>query len=233
MLRPLWQRYFAVIAYLLVVALILQGSGLLLAALKILPATESAQGQPFKLLVYSVALQIFCFLLPAPFLLRYVQSGHYTFSQVRLREILMCIGLIFLSLVFFTALYQRLGIEPKQLALIDGADIKKHEKEFLFLVSAAVPLYEEWVFRGLIFGILLAGAPDKKRVLAAVIFCALLFSGIHYEGRHSLSALPPIFVMALIFQYMTWRTGSIWPAVFGHAFQNLLSSAAFLSRAGN
>lgn len=230
-LRPLWQRYFAIIAYLLSVALLAQILAFALSSLKVFPSEAAPPaGQPFKLLLYSVVLQIASFLLPVPLLLKFTHAWQYRLSVATLRDVVMCVASIFLSMVAFSVVYHQLGIETKQLAIIDGKDIVRHSIAFVFLTAFAVPLYEEWIFRGVIFGLLVTGETSKRRALAAGFFCALLFTAVHYEGKHSLSALPPIFVMATIFQYMTWRSGSILPAVLGHAFQNFLASTALLAK---
>ncbi|HNA80066.1 MAG TPA: CPBP family intramembrane metalloprotease, partial [Turneriella sp.] len=129
-------------------------------------------------------------------------------------------------------LYHALGIQPQQLAFLDQREILHHRQAFLIMTAVVVPAYEEWIFRGVIFGVLVTQYENRRSVFTAGIFTALLFTASHIEGKHSYSALPPIFAMALIFHYMTWRSGSIWPAVTAHAMQNLLSATALIAKAG-
>lgn len=229
--RPLWQRYVAVILYLLACALLVQ---IFAAAYFAIQPGASAELQeknlPFRFLMQTVIIQMIAFLLPAPLLLKFTRASAFTFRRTGFREIMLCCALIFASLVLFSALYHYLNIEPEQLGFLDGADILRHKAAFTIVTAVAVPGYEEWVFRGLIFGILVTEVTDFRKVVLAGFTSALIFTASHFEGKHSLSALPPILVMAGIFQYMTWRTQSLWPAVCGHAMQNFLSSLAFFAK---
>lgn len=228
--RPLWQRYVAVLAYLLAVFLVVQLIGIVLVSTGLSGAPQAGKAMDFRFLIYGIVIQMAGFLLPAPFLLKFTRAYNFTFARARAADVLLCCGLIFASLIFFSVLYNLLGVEPKQLAFLDMTDVLKHRGAFVAITGVLVPGYEEWIFRGLIFGVLVTGAQSSREIFAAGAFSALLFTASHIEGRHSLSALPPILSMAAIFQYMTWRSQSLWPAVCGHAMQNLLSSAAILAR---
>lgn len=229
--RPLWQRYLAVLVYLIVSIALVQLIAIGMALLKISDTSQIEQnGLPFRFLMQSVIVQMAGFLIPAPLLLKFTRASIFTFSKARAVDIFLCCALTFASIVFFSTLYHYLHVEPKQLGFLNAADILRHKTAFIAVTSVAVPGYEEWVFRGLMFGVLVSGVTDGRKVFLGAAFCALLFTASHIEGRHSLSALPPIFVMAVIFQYMTWRSQSIWPAVAAHAMQNLLSSVAFFAK---
>lgn len=229
--RPLWQRYVAVILYLITCAALVQVIAVAYFALQ--PGATAGlheKGLPFRFLMQTVIIQMIAFLLPAPLLLKFTRAGAFTFRKTALKEILLCCSLIFASLVFFSALYHYLHIEPDQLGFLDGSDILRHKTAFTIVTAVAVPGYEEWVFRGLIFGILVTDVKHFRHIVLAAATSAVIFTASHFEGKHSLSALPPILVMAAIFQYMTWRTQSLWPAVCGHAMQNFLSSIAFFAK---
>jgi membrane protease YdiL (CAAX protease family) len=229
--RPLWQRYTAVILYLIASAALVQIIAVAYFALHpALAAGLRDKALPFRFLTQTVIIQMIAFLLPAPMLLKFTRANAFTFRRTAAREIILCCSLIFASLIFFSVLYQYLHIEPDQLGFLDGADILRHKAAFIVVTAVAVPGYEEWVFRGLIFGILVTEATDTRQVLLAGATSALIFTASHFEGKHSISALPPILVMAGIFQYMTWRSQSLWPAVCGHAMQNFLSSVAFFAK---
>jgi membrane protease YdiL (CAAX protease family) len=229
--RPLWQRYVAVVVYLIASFLLTQIIGLALLAVKPIDIADTQKtGLPFTFLMHSVIVQMAGFLVPAPLLLKFTRSGFFSFQAARLRDILLCCGLTFASLIFFSVLYHALKIEPQQLGFLNGQDILRHKAAFLAITAVAVPAYEEWIFRGLIFGILVFEVEDRRKIFAGAAFCALLFTLSHVEGKHSLSALPPILVMAAIFQYMTWRSQSLWPAIAAHAMQNLMSSFAFFAK---
>lgn len=229
--RPLWQRYIAVVAYLIASFLLTQLLGLGLLTLRPVDVTEAQKaGLPFAFLMHSLIAQMAGFLIPAPLLLKFTSAGYFNFRAARAGDIFLCCALTFASLVFFSTLYHYIKVEPQQLGFLNGQDILRHKAAFLAVTSGAVPAYEEWIFRGLIFGVLVYGVEERRKIFAGAAFCALLFTLSHIEGKHSLSALPPILVMAAIFQYMTWRSQSLWPAVAAHAMQNLLSSLAFFAK---
>ena len=229
--RPLWQRYLAVVLYLLTCAALVQVmAAAYFSVFPGMPSSLQEKGLPFRFLLQTVIIQMVAFLLPAPMLLRFTRASAFTFRRTNAREVMLCCSLIFASLIFFSILYHYLHLEPDQLGFLDGADILRHKTAFTVVTSVAVPGYEEWVFRGLVFGILVTEVTDPRKVVLAGAASALIFTASHFEGKHSFSALPPILVMAAIFQYMTWRSQSLWPAVCGHAMQNLLSSLAFFAK---
>lgn len=228
--RPLWQRYLAVVAYLLLGFLLVQLLATATAGFTGIGATDGKM--PFRALLFALVMQMAGFLLPTPLLLFFTRAGNFGFARASATDVLLACGLTFASLVLFSLLYHALGIQPQQLAFLDQREILQHKQAFLVMTAVLVPAYEEWIFRGVIFGVLVTQSENRRSVFAASVFTALLFTVSHIEGRHSYSALPPIFAMALIFHYMTWRSQSIWPAVTAHAMQNLLSATALLAKAG-
>lgn len=228
--RPLWQRYLAVVAYLLLGLLLVQILATVTANFN--GIAKNPGKMPFRSLLYALLIQMTGLLLPAPLLLFFTRAGNFGFTRASGSDVLLACGLTFANMVLFSLLYHALGIQPQQLAFLDHREILQHQQAFLFMTAVVVPAYEEWIFRGVIFGVLVTQPEERRSVFAAGIFTALLFTASHIEGRHSYSALPPIFVMALIFHYMTWRSQSIWPAVTAHAMQNLFSATVLIARAG-
>lgn len=88
----------------------------------------------------------------------------------------------------------------------------------LYLSACVVaPLVEEAYFRGFVFGGLRAGYGFW--VGAAV--SALIFGAVH--AGTAPAAIPFLAVLGGCFAYAYERSGSIWPAVFAHAINNLLA----------
>ena len=146
--RPLWQRYLAVIAYLLLGFFLIQ-----LIATATSGFTGIAEHQnkmPFRTLLFALVIQMAGFLLPAPLLLLFTRAGNYGFARASARDVLLACGLTFASLMFFSLLYHALGIQPQQLAFLDPREILRHKQAFLVMTALVVPAYEEWVFRGVI-----------------------------------------------------------------------------------
>ncbi len=89
----------------------------------------------------------------------------------------------------------------------------------LFVAVVVAPLTEEILFRGIILKGLLAHYTQNR----AIIWSAILFGLIHLNPWQ----FPVSFVLGLVFAYWVIQTGSLWPAILGHALNNL-GSVTFL-----
>ena len=230
-LRPLWLRYLSIPLYLICVMLLTRLIVSLQGQLTPSTAPAAATNLGFMTLMYGVVAQMLAFLMPAPLLLLLTGGRNYTFRRSDSRYLVIACGLILLVMVLFSLLYAALGTKPSQLAYLDMKDIIKNRAAFLVLTSIIVPAYEEWVFRGLFFGVLMTDATRKRDTVIASIFISLVFAGVHIEGVHSLTALPPIFAMSLVLHAVTWKSGSLWPAFCAHSLQNLLAASTMLAAA--
>ena len=76
-------------------------------------------------------------------------------------------------------------------------------------------LAEEMLFRGIVQRSL----EHMQDVASAIAISAILFSMLHFNIWWMLQ----ITLLGLILGYITWRSGSIWPAVLVHGINNLLS----------
>jgi hypothetical protein len=80
------------------------------------------------------------------------------------------------------------------------------------VVSLLPPLCEELAFRGGLQSAL-AGRRSPAR---AIGLSALAFAAFHLDPVR----LPGVLLLGLGFGWLTWRTGSIWPAVLAHVVNN-------------
>ena len=85
----------------------------------------------------------------------------------------------------------------------------------LFIAVVIAPLTEEIVHRGIILKGLLAYCTQNR----AIIWSAILFGLIHLNPWQ----FPTAFIAGLVFAYWVIQTGSLWPAILGHALNNFLS----------
>lgn len=83
----------------------------------------------------------------------------------------------------------------------------------LLLVCVTPPLLEELAFRG----VLLERIRESFGTQPAAIVVSILFSVLHL----ALLSFVPLAALALVFAALRVRTGSLWPAVVGHALFNL------------
>lgn len=97
----------------------------------------------------------------------------------------------------------RLG-EPGAFALFAGA------------ISLGPGLTEELAFRGFI----LTGLRSTLGPAPAVALTAVLFALVHLDPLHVILAFPP----GLLLGYLVVRTGSLYPAILSHSLNNLWST---------
>lgn len=92
------------------------------------------------------------------------------------------------------------------------------------VVSAIVPLFEELLFRGLLFGWLR---------LHLGTYMAAAISALAFAAAHGmLFAIPAVFVLGVILALLYERSGSLWPAIICHGGYNaLMLSLFYLSKA--
>jgi membrane protease YdiL (CAAX protease family) len=99
--------------------------------------------------------------------------------------------------------------------LIPPRDVVALALSFVMIVVLA-PLVEELLFRGWIFG------PLRARFSAAftILATALLFAIVHWDptGLYPVAVLAPGLVLSILRE----RSGSVKPAVLGHAIYNLI-----------
>jgi membrane protease YdiL (CAAX protease family) len=93
------------------------------------------------------------------------------------------------------------------------------------VAALAAPLAEEAAFRGYVQSSL--GTWLRPR--AAVVAGALLFAAMHLDPVR----FPAVLLLGLAFGWLTWRTGSLWPAVAAHAANNGLGAGYALGGAGD
>ena len=84
----------------------------------------------------------------------------------------------------------------------------------LFGAVVIAPLAEEIIDRGIILKGLLAHYTQNR----AIVWSAILFCLIHLNPWQ----FPAAFILGLIFAWWVVQTGSLWPAILGHALNNFL-----------
>ncbi len=86
-------------------------------------------------------------------------------------------------------------------------------------VVLAAPFCEEFVFRGMLQrGLAAAISPRAAAVLSAFIFSAFHLDPVGFAAR---------FELGLVFGLLFVRTNSLWPGVFAHAANNLISTILY------
>ncbi|MGI8945065.1 MAG: CPBP family intramembrane glutamic endopeptidase [Thermoleophilaceae bacterium] len=92
------------------------------------------------------------------------------------------------------------------------------------MVMVVAPFAEEVFFRGFFYRALRSRYP----MIVAAILDGLLFGVIHYnfEGVDALLLLPPLALLGFVFCVVYEKTGSLFPVIGMHAFNNSIAYAA-------
>ena len=89
------------------------------------------------------------------------------------------------------------------------------------LAVAVAPACEELTFRGYLQSTLAL----RRRPVGAIAAGAVLFAALHLDPVR----FPALVALGLVFGWLTWRAGSIWPAVAAHAANNGISMILLLT----
>ncbi|HEX8704207.1 MAG TPA: type II CAAX endopeptidase family protein [Myxococcaceae bacterium] len=89
-------------------------------------------------------------------------------------------------------------------------------------VSLAAPFCEEFFFRGLLQKGLLSSRLSRT---GAVLITSVVFSAFHLDPVGFVARVE----LGILFGVLRLYTGSLWPAIFAHAANNLVSSGIFLA----
>ena len=100
------------------------------------------------------------------------------------------------------------------------------ERLALALVAAVVaPFCEEAAFRGHLLTVLRA----RLRPGAAIVASALLFATMHLDPVRFVA----VFCLGVLFGWLTWRAGSLWPSVAAHAANNAVATILVVATRGD
>lgn len=84
--------------------------------------------------------------------------------------------------------------------------------------------YEEFIFRGVILGLLLKVLDGQRTWLAAVLSAVLFCQGHHHYPAALLTA---VFVAGLTWAWLTIRYRSLWPAWVSHTLADWIIDGLF------
>jgi membrane protease YdiL (CAAX protease family) len=93
------------------------------------------------------------------------------------------------------------------------------------LIIGAAPISEEIFFRGFIYG----GFRRRLSFPVAAILSAVIFGLFHYTGSGSLTVVPQLAILGLVFCWVYEETGSIYPTIALHMVNNAFAFAVLAS----
>ena len=158
-----------------------------------------------------------------------LRTAHWRGWQYLVFAVVTVVSLIILQQIIFW-LSDQLGIAPG-----DPSNDLEQMRQYLnfdqpatliimgVLAVILAPLAEEFVFRGMLFG----AFHKTIGVVGSAVLLSALWSVMHWG--YSSQNLLALFLLGLLFAYITWRTGSLWPAIVGHTANNLVAVVALVS----
>jgi CAAX protease family protein len=221
---PRWPARYAFLAFLVGVVAGLIVGGIVAAA----AGVKSGDDSPAVVIVGTLVLDgalVASALMFASFVSR-PRPWHFGLRPTRLKTAVGWASLGLLSFYVFSAVYAA-AVHP---------DVEQKVTETLganrgtfgliaagFMVIVVAPAAEEFFFRGFFYRALRSRFPV---VLAAAIDGAL-FGLIHFDftGTDALLLVPPLALLGFIFCLVYERTGSIYPTIALHAFNNSVAYA--------
>jgi membrane protease YdiL (CAAX protease family) len=87
------------------------------------------------------------------------------------------------------------------------------------LIIGAAPITEEIFFRGFLFG----GIRQRAPFALAAVVSAGIWGLFHYTDPDSWGVVLQLTVFGIVLSWLYERTGSIWPTIAVHAFNNAIA----------
>jgi membrane protease YdiL (CAAX protease family) len=217
---PRWPWWYAPVGLLVALAASLLLGGLIGGAILAASGEEDIDSPAF--LISATLVQDAIFVGTALWFAARTQRPrreHFGLRPTRLWPALGWAALAFVSFVVFAAVYSAvvdvdeqstiddLGAEESTLALVASA----------LLVIVLAPVVEEFFFRGFMYRAL----RTRMGVLAAAAVDGGLFGLIH--STSGVDAVPILVVLGVTFCLVYERTGSLYPVIALHAFNNAIA----------
>jgi membrane protease YdiL (CAAX protease family) len=109
-------------------------------------------------------------------------------------------------------------VELQDVAQVVTQELSWLQIGYMFTAIFVAPIYEELMFRGIIFPYLV----KRSGLISATVLVSLLFALLHF---HTPSALP-LFLLSTALCMAYWRTGSLWVSIGMHTLFNAVSILA-------
>jgi membrane protease YdiL (CAAX protease family) len=217
-LAPRWPAWYAGAAFVVALVLTAIAVGVLAAATGTGEGEESALFTIVATLAQSAAFMgtavLFASLTARP------RAADFGLRRTRLWPAIGWAALALFSFYVFAAVYGAVIQDQPEQDVVEslGAD----EGSFGLIVAGVMvivvaPVAEEFFFRGFFYRAL----RSRFSVLGAAAIDGGLFGVIHWNFEpHGLLVIPPLAVLGFVFCLVYERTGSLYPVIALHAFNN-------------
>ncbi len=229
--QPVWPAWFALVGFLIGLAgSFLFGTVLGLFAVALGADLDASESSPALVIVGTLAQSI-AFAPTAVLLAKIVAPPRRWHFGLRATPFWPALGWAALGVVSFyivSGVYgalvqpdaeqdvvQRLGGDQGTLGLVVAG----------LMVVMVAPVAEEFFYRGFFYRAL----RSRFSIIVAALLDGLLFGSIHFfgsEGAEGLLILPPLAILGFIYCLVYERTGSLYPVIAMHAFNNAVAYAA-------
>ncbi|MCB1148279.1 MAG: CPBP family intramembrane metalloprotease, partial [Leptospiraceae bacterium] len=129
--------------------------------------------------------------------------------NVSFKTLAISFGLLLLINAGVSLVFHFAGAQVDQYADLNKDVLRQRPVAFIVTVALIAPLYEEFVFRGILLRSLIRENAGFWEIGGGVIFSAVIFSLLHLETATSTLVLLPIFVLAIFFSTLMLRTRNL------------------------
>ena len=148
------------------------------------------------------------------------------FRPISARMLLQGASLLSLFILVSEAASQLLNRTP--LDFVDPLFASTDAKWLLIVVIVVVaPIYEELVFRGLIWSAIAEQFERRRGLIIASVISSVLFAVIHTQ--YELFEMSAIFILALLFCYVRIKSNSLLLPILLHILNNGVAMALYLT----
>lgn len=148
----------------------------------------------------------------------------FDLTKITLKPLLVSMAYLLVFVVVSEALTQYLGETPMDFmdGLLDGQSFYW----MIIAITLVAPIYEELLFRGLIFGVLRTRLQSYQHGdIWAMLLSGLMFAAVHLQ--YNWFGLLMVFMLALLFCVVRMRYGLLMAIVL-HIVNNAIAMAAYL-----
>lgn len=145
---------------------------------------------------------------------------YLAFYPFRWSTLFGLLGLLFLFLVASETAMQALDVNPMQ--FVDALYATAEPLWLLvFAMVVVAPLYEELIFRGLLWTEIRGQVAGKRGVWLASVVSSVLFAVIHLQ--YDVYGMATITLLALLFCYARVKSGTLWVPILIHMVNNAIA----------
>ncbi|MBA2505865.1 MAG: CPBP family intramembrane metalloprotease [Thermoleophilaceae bacterium] len=217
---PKWPAWYGIVAFLVAFIGISVIVGILIAA----TGTDAEDPTPAATIIGTVlqdAMLVGTAFLFASFIAK-PRPWHFGLRRTRLWPAVGWALLGLVSYYVFAGVYSAIVSPEGEQTVAQDLGVKDgigFELAAAFVIIWLAPITEEIFFRGFFYRAL----RNRFAVWSAALIDGIVFGAIHFTGSDTLEILPILAVLGIVFCLVYEKTGSIYPVIALHCFNNTLA----------